>query len=123
MTYRFSQGPDQDEKFRKLQMEKDNLQLQVQVLTDQIDAQTDKIADLEKSLTEKKQLLVNAEDMLQRVHLQSSLFHIVKCVLSGNVVQVFVRNPKIRTAASHQRNEVAAGLAGTRKFGTKDQSL
>lgn len=61
------QLPDQDERFRKIQTERDNLQLQVQVLTDQIEAQTDKINDLEKLLGEKKQLLVNAEDTLQRV--------------------------------------------------------
>lgn len=37
------------------------------VLNDQIDAQSEKITELERQLTEKKQLLGNAEDMLQRV--------------------------------------------------------
>lgn len=64
---RFPQAPEHDERYRKLQTERDNLQLQVQVLTEQIEAQGDKISDLEKALSEKKQQLVNAEDMLQRV--------------------------------------------------------
>lgn len=63
----FFQPGEQDEKFRKLQYEKDNLQLQVQVLTEQIEAQSDKISDLEKMLQEKKQLLSETEDKLQRV--------------------------------------------------------
>ena len=50
-----------------MQYEKDNLQLQVQVLTEQIEAQSDKIADLEKMLQEKKHTLNEAEEKLQRV--------------------------------------------------------
>ena len=52
---------------RKLEAERDNLQLQVQVLGEQIEAQRDKIEDLEKNLSEKKQMLINVEDTLQRV--------------------------------------------------------
>lgn len=63
----FLQGPDYDDKTRKVQSERDNLQLQVQVLSEQIEAQTDKIADLEKNLSEKKQQLIGTEDILQRV--------------------------------------------------------
>lgn len=63
------QPSEQNEKFRKLQYEKDNLQLQVQILSEQIEAQTDKIADLEKSLQEKKQHIADTEDKLQRVSL------------------------------------------------------
>lgn len=37
------------------------------VLNDQIEAQSEKITELERLLIEKKQLLGNAEDMLQRV--------------------------------------------------------
>lgn len=39
----------------------------MQVLTEQIEAQTDKILDLEKHLQEKKHLLADTEDKLQRV--------------------------------------------------------
>jgi len=57
---------DVDERLRRLEADKDSLQLQVTVLTEQIEVQTDKISDLEKLLDEKKRLLSNAEDMLQR---------------------------------------------------------
>jgi chromosome segregation ATPase len=57
---------DVEERLRRLEADKDSLQLQVTVLTEQIDVQTDKISDLEKLLDEKKRQLSNAEDMLQR---------------------------------------------------------
>lgn len=41
--------------------------MQVQVLTEQIEAQSDKISDLEKMLLEKKTMLSDAEEKLQRV--------------------------------------------------------
>lgn len=61
------QIPDYNDAYHNLQAERDSLQLQVQVLTEQIEAQTDKISDMEKLLTEKKQHLISTEDMLQRV--------------------------------------------------------
>jgi len=61
-----SLNSDVDERLRRLEADKDSLQLQVTVLTEQIDVQTDKISDLEKLLDEKKRQLSNAEDMLQR---------------------------------------------------------
>jgi chromosome segregation ATPase len=66
----FQQPPvnaDVEERLRRLEADKDSLQLQVAVLTEQIDVQTDKISDLEKLLDEKKSQLANAEDVLQRV--------------------------------------------------------
>jgi uncharacterized protein YlxW (UPF0749 family) len=61
-----SVNSDVEERLRRLEADKDSLQLQVTVLTEQIDVQTDKISDLEKLLDEKKRQLSNAEDMLQR---------------------------------------------------------
>jgi chromosome segregation ATPase len=61
-----SLNPDVEERLRRLEADKDSLQLQVTVLTEQIEVQTDKISDLEKLLDEKKRQLSNAEDMLQR---------------------------------------------------------
>lgn len=55
-----------EERLQRLEADKDSLQLQVTVLTEQIEVQTDKISDLEKLLDEKKRQLSNAEDMLQR---------------------------------------------------------
>jgi uncharacterized protein YlxW (UPF0749 family) len=61
-----SVNSDVEERLRRLEADKDSLQLQVTVLTEQIEVQTDKISDLEKLLEEKKRQLSNAEDMLQR---------------------------------------------------------
>jgi chromosome segregation ATPase len=61
-----SLNSDVEERLRRFEADKDSLQLQVTVLTEQIDVQTDKISDLEKLLDEKKRQLSNAEDMLQR---------------------------------------------------------
>ncbi|XP_063908028.1 liprin-beta-2 isoform X3 [Zophobas morio] len=90
---------EQDEKFRKLQFEKDNLQLQVQVLTEQIEAQTDKIADLEKMLMEKKQLLVDTEDKLQREVLSRSSLETQKLEMMSIVSEL-----KLQQAAMEREN-------------------
>lgn len=42
--------------------------LQVQVLTEQVSAQSDKIADLERIILDKTQQLSHSEDLLQRVN-------------------------------------------------------
>ncbi|XP_021923698.1 uncharacterized protein LOC110831714 isoform X6 [Zootermopsis nevadensis] len=63
---------DVEERLRRLEADKDSLQLQVTVLTEQIEVQTDKISDLEKLLEEKKMQLANAEDVLQREMLSRS---------------------------------------------------
>lgn len=41
--------------------------LQVKLLTDQVQQQGTKISDLERTLSDKNQLLANADDLLQRV--------------------------------------------------------
>ncbi|XP_017769627.1 PREDICTED: liprin-beta-2-like isoform X2 [Nicrophorus vespilloides] len=80
--------PDQDERMRKLQGERDNLQLQVQVLSEQIEAQGDKITDLEKCLAEKKQQLINSEDLLQREMLSRSSLETQKLELLSTVSEL-----------------------------------
>lgn len=47
--------------------------LQVQVLTEQVAAQGEKMAELERSVTEKQHLLNNADDLLRRVSLFANL--------------------------------------------------
>jgi chromosome segregation ATPase len=69
-----SVNADVEERLRRLEADKDSLQLQVAVLTEQIDVQTDKISDLEKLLDEKKSQLASAEDVLQRVSEKKKLF-------------------------------------------------
>ena len=61
------QRQDTDERLRKIQSEKEALAVQVQVLTDQLQSQGSKIAEMDRILQEKNQLLSNAEDLLQRV--------------------------------------------------------
>lgn len=56
-----------NERVRRLQSDKDALQLQVQILTEQINAQSDKLKDLEMTVNEKNLLLNNSEDLLNRV--------------------------------------------------------
>ncbi|XP_055537600.1 liprin-beta-1 isoform X4 [Wyeomyia smithii] len=61
------QRQDTDERLRRLQTDKEALALQVKVLTEQVQSQSTKIADLERTVSEKNQLLSNADDLLQRV--------------------------------------------------------
>lgn len=56
-----------EERLIRLENDKESLQLQVSVLTEQVDAQNEKILDLQQSLDDKKQQLTTTEDMLQRV--------------------------------------------------------
>ncbi|XP_008192368.1 liprin-beta-2 isoform X2 [Tribolium castaneum] len=96
----FQKSSDQqDEKFRKLQYEKDNLQLQVQVLTEQIEAQTDKIADLEKLLMERKQHLSETEEKLQREVLSRSSLETQKLEMMSIVSEL-----KLQQAALEREN-------------------
>lgn len=50
-----------------MQSDKDALQLQIQILTEQINAQNDKLKDLEMIVTEKNHQVQNTEDLLNRV--------------------------------------------------------
>ncbi|XP_055624525.1 uncharacterized protein LOC129767542 isoform X3 [Toxorhynchites rutilus septentrionalis] len=61
------QRQDTDERLRRLQSDKEALALQVKVLTEQVQTQSTKLAELERTVGEKNQLLSNAEDLLQRV--------------------------------------------------------
>ncbi|XP_018560888.1 liprin-beta-2 isoform X2 [Anoplophora glabripennis] len=90
---------EQDEKFRKIQYERDNLQLQVQVLTEQIEAQSDKISDLEKLLQEKKQLLSETEEKLQREVLSRSSLETQKLELMSIMSEL-----KLQQAALEREN-------------------
>ena len=63
-----SSGPELEERLIRLENDRESLQLQVSVLTEQVDAQSEKISDLQQNLDDKKQQLMNAEDLLQRVN-------------------------------------------------------
>ena len=56
-----------EERLQRLEGHKESLQMQISILMDQIEVQTEKIADLEKNVAEKKTLLQRAEESLQKV--------------------------------------------------------
>ena len=60
-------GLDYEDRLLRLESDKDTLHLQVSVLSDQIEAQTSKIQDLERLLDDKKITLETTEEQLQRV--------------------------------------------------------
>ncbi|XP_043242514.1 protein PRRC2A-like, partial [Amphibalanus amphitrite] len=62
----YKPGLEYDERLQKLESDKSSLQLQVSVLTEQIDAQTEKISELEDQLRTRQMLLGKAEDRLQK---------------------------------------------------------
>ncbi|CAN7940922.1 unnamed protein product [Ixodes pacificus] len=57
---------DLQDKVSHLESEKENLALQVSVLTDQLELQKDKLLELEAALAEKKQLLERTEHLLKQ---------------------------------------------------------
>lgn len=50
-----------------MQNDKESLTLQVQVLSEQVSAQNERISDVEGKLTEKTQMFNKVEDLLHRV--------------------------------------------------------
>lgn len=65
----YSQRQDTDDRLRRLQGDKESLALQVQVLSEQVSAQSEKIVELERAVLDKQQMLNNADDLLRRVSL------------------------------------------------------
>lgn len=64
--------PEVDERMQRLESDKDSLQMQVSILMDQIDAQTEKISDLERGLSERSYQLQRSEETLQKEMLSRS---------------------------------------------------
>ncbi|XP_046672615.1 liprin-beta-1-like isoform X4 [Homalodisca vitripennis] len=79
---------DAEEMVRRLEGDKERLSLQVTVLTEQIDAQAEKIADLEKALDEKKKQIHTAEDVLNREMLTRSSLETQKLELLALVSEL-----------------------------------
>ncbi|PSN55690.1 hypothetical protein C0J52_03196 [Blattella germanica] len=94
-----SGNTDVEERLHRLEADKDSLQLQVAVLTEQIEVQTDKILDLEKLLDEKKRQLANAEDELQREMLSRSSLETQKLELLSAMSEM-----KLQQAALERDN-------------------
>ena len=73
--------------------------MQVALLSDQIEAQTDKITDLEKILDDKKDVLRKTEDVLQREMITRSSLETKKLELMSEISGL-----KLRQAAVEREN-------------------
>ncbi|XP_065078327.1 uncharacterized protein LOC135701450 isoform X9 [Ochlerotatus camptorhynchus] len=93
------QRQDTDERLRRLQSDKEAMALQVKVLTEQVQTQGTKIADLERTVSEKNQLLSNADDLLQREMLSRSSLETQKLELMSAMSEL-----KLQQAALEREN-------------------
>eukprot|EP00092_Neocalanus_flemingeri_P002953 GFUD01003158.1.p1 GENE.GFUD01003158.1~~GFUD01003158.1.p1 ORF type:complete len:836 (+),score=169.21 GFUD01003158.1:155-2662(+) len=88
-----------EDRLLALEDDKDKLHVQVAVLSDQIENQTDKITDLEKILDDKKEVLKKTEDVLQREILNKSSLETQKLELLSEITDI-----KIRQSATDREN-------------------
>ena len=56
-----------EDRVRRLEIEKNGLALQISVLTEQVEAQGERLREMEYQLDEKRQKIHYAEDMYQNV--------------------------------------------------------
>ncbi|KAG1679749.1 Liprin-beta-1 [Nymphon striatum] len=85
-------GSDEFDELRehcqRLESDKKNLTLQISVLNDQIDAQNEKIKDLESVIQDKQGHLNNAEEMLQHELLSKSSLETNKVNMMSNMTEI-----------------------------------
>ncbi|XP_049888109.1 liprin-beta-1 isoform X2 [Pectinophora gossypiella] len=82
---------DAEERVRRLEADKESLQLQVQVLSEQIAAQSEKMSDLERALHDARQRLDDAEQRLQKEMLQRSSLETQKLELLSKLSEARLR--------------------------------
>ncbi|CAG9563273.1 unnamed protein product [Danaus chrysippus] len=82
---------DAEDRVRRLEADKESLHLQVQVLSEQIAAQTEKMSDLERTLTDTRQRLDDTEQRLQKEMLQRSSLETQKLELLSKLSEVRLR--------------------------------
>ncbi|XP_022828852.1 uncharacterized protein LOC111358158 isoform X3 [Spodoptera litura] len=82
---------DAEDRVRRLEADKESLHLQVQVLSEQIAAQTEKMTDLERALQDARQRLDDAEQRLQKEMLQRSSLETQKLELLSKLSEVRLR--------------------------------
>ncbi|XP_048481121.1 liprin-beta-1 isoform X3 [Plutella xylostella] len=82
---------DAEDRVRRLESDKESLQLQVQVLSEQVSAQSDKMADLERALMDTRQRLDDAEQRLQKEMLQRSSLETQKLELLSKLSEMRLR--------------------------------
>ena len=110
VIYHIFQGSLHDsaeERLRKTESEKDSLSLHVSVLTDQIDAQSEKIRDLEYSLAERHDKVINTEDMLQSVSKIKLMLMLYKSTVNSEIIAIqcmFLLLQKKRSKSYNRNN-------------------
>ncbi|KAJ2950464.1 hypothetical protein O0L34_g8708 [Tuta absoluta] len=82
---------DAEDRVRRLEADKESLQLQVQVLSEQVAAQSEKMGDLERALHDTRQRLDDAEQRLQKEMLQRSSLETQKLELLSKLSEVRLR--------------------------------
>jgi len=77
-------GLEVEDRLLRLESDKDSLQIQASLLSDQIHSQSNKIQDLEKILLDKKTILESTQDILSRVLVFCWVLHLLlpllKCI-------------------------------------------
>jgi len=91
--------PSVEERLLALEGDKDQLHLQVAVLSDQIDSQTEKICDLERTLDDKKEDLKKTEDLLQIEMMNRSTLETTKLELMSEISGL-----KLKQTATEKEN-------------------
>nr|XP_045623247.1 nascent polypeptide-associated complex subunit alpha, muscle-specific form-like isoform X8 [Procambarus clarkii] len=92
-------GSSVEERVSRLEGDKESLQLQVTVLSEQVEAQTEKIADLESLLQQKKDQLHKSEEQLQKEAMARSSLE-TQCLELVSEIS----NLKLRQAAYEREN-------------------
>ena len=111
-----------EDRLRALEDDKDKLHVQVAVMSDQLENQTDKITDLEKVLDDKKEALRKTEDVLQREILNKSSLETQKLELVAEITDIKVKlnstereNQELRRrlAQAHHQTESSVDSSAT----------
>ena len=88
-----------EDRLRALEGDKDQLHIQVTVLSDQVENQTDKITDLERVLDDKQGVLLKTEDVLARELLEKSALETARLGLLSEITDM-----RLRQTATEREN-------------------
>merc|ERR1719266_213933 len=106
-----------EERLLALEGDKDQLHMQVSMLSDQIHNQTDKILDLERTLDSKKEALKKTEDLLQIEMINRSSLETTKLELLSEVSGLKLR----QTTTEKENEELRQQLAKTLRLAENGQ--
>ncbi|KAL8618895.1 hypothetical protein ACOMHN_020314 [Nucella lapillus] len=109
-----------DDKVRKLDAEKQSLTLQVNVLSEQLEAQGEKIADLELHVTDREHRLTQAQDILQAELVSRNTLESGKVDLMNEVTALSV---KVTDLHNHTRDLEQRYRAAQRQLAEQEAKL